>query len=715
MNFLNRLKHFFIVNNYNVFLFIITLVFFQICYGLEIVNPTNINWIMSAYHDWGQHYLGWAFYRNDPWSFPLGNIESYNYPVGTNIGFTDSIPLFGLLLKPFSSFLPEDFQYIGLWLLLCYLLAAIYTSKILKLFTSNKLIIIGAVIIVLTNPVLLFRVIHPALSAHFLILGSIYNYLRPSIGQSKRINYHQIMLFLISGALNPYIAALIFGFNIIIPLKHHFIDKSINLKKLLLYPLVAIVSFVIYWILLGMIEFNTPTNVASVESFSFYSFNLNSFFDSYGYYSKVLPDLGRMDPRQYEGFAYLGIGMIILTILSVVFMIYLISKDKLNSKFYKKWSLLFLLCILMLLFAITNVLSFGTNVIATLPLPKIIEKIGFIFRASGRFVWPMYYLIVIGCFIIMTKIKVPNIYKSVLIIAITILQLYDIQELYSRWQFTSGTFKTKLQDDKWISVFKHFDDIIIYPSFNYNYSINYDNDYQDLSYLALKANKPISNGYVARANVAKGQDFNTQLNRELSSEKINPKRLFITTTKHLNSFEKLLNKQMVDIHLMDDFVFIYHNNAKLNSRHFNENFKTKTFLDSVKTYYKNIKIADFEPINYQLNTQLATKYFFDSYVYKDHSLHVRGWAILEAANNNLKDKIYIILKHENQMYELLLNPEQRTDITAAFKKENLDNAGFQTTISTNTLPKGNYSVGLVIKNEKHGNVYIKTDKNISIK
>ncbi|MDD3004336.1 DUF6311 domain-containing protein [Flavobacterium sp.] len=711
----HKLKYFLISNNLNIFLFVITLVFFYICYGLAIVNPTNINWLMSAYHDWGQHYLGWAFYRNDPWSFPLGTIESYNYPVGTNIGFTDSIPLLGLLLKPFSAFLPEDFQYIGFWLLLCYFLAAIYTGKILKLYTSNKLIIIGAVLIVITNPVLLFRTIHPALSAHFLILGSIYNYLRPSIDQSKRINYHQIILFLISSALNPYIAAMIFGFNIIVPLKHFFIDKSICLKKLILYPVVSIVSFLSYWIVLGMIEFNTPTSVASVEPFSVYSLNLNSFWDSYGYYSKILPDLGRLDPRQYEGFAYLGIGMIIFTIFNAMYLIYGSIKGKINNKFYKKWSLLLLLCILMLLFAITNVWTFGTNVIATLPLPKIIEKIGFIFRASGRFVWPMYYLILIGCFIIITKIKVPNIYKSVIIIALTLLQLYDIQELYNRWNFTSGTFKTKLQDEKWIAVMKNFEDIIIYPPFDYNYSINYNNDYQDLSYLALKANKPISNGYVARANVIKAQNFNSQLGIELSSGKINPKRLFITTIKHLNSFDKLLNKQIVDIHLMDDFVFIYTKNTALESRNFNENFKTKVFLDSVKTYYKNIKIPDFEEINYPLNTQPATKYFFDSYLYKDPILHVRGWAILEETNNNSKDKIYLILKKENQNYELLLKPEKRTDITTAFKKENLDNAGFQSTINTNTLPKGSYSVGLVIKNQNQGNVYIKTDKNINIK
>ncbi len=36
------------------------------------LQPSNINWLMTARHDWGTHYLGWAFYKNEPWHFPIG-------------------------------------------------------------------------------------------------------------------------------------------------------------------------------------------------------------------------------------------------------------------------------------------------------------------------------------------------------------------------------------------------------------------------------------------------------------------------------------------------------------------------------------------------------------------------------------------------------------------------------------------------------------------
>ena len=57
---------------------------------------------MSMYHDWGQHYLGWAYYRDADWSFPLGKMDNFYYPVGTNVGFTDSIPLLAFVFKIFS-------------------------------------------------------------------------------------------------------------------------------------------------------------------------------------------------------------------------------------------------------------------------------------------------------------------------------------------------------------------------------------------------------------------------------------------------------------------------------------------------------------------------------------------------------------------------------------------------------------------------------------
>ena len=122
--------------------FCLVVIIYEIVYGLHTINPNNINWIMSVYHDWGTHYLGWSYYRNESWTFPLGNINNLYFPVGTNVGFTDSAPLFALFFKIFSDILPENFQYLGILLFTCHLLIAYYSIKIFKLYTNNLFFII---------------------------------------------------------------------------------------------------------------------------------------------------------------------------------------------------------------------------------------------------------------------------------------------------------------------------------------------------------------------------------------------------------------------------------------------------------------------------------------------------------------------------------------------------------------------------------------------
>ena len=159
-----------------VLLFIVFLGY-QLVYGISTLMPTNNNWLLSAYHDWGQHYLGWEYYRNENWSFPIGKINNFNYPAGTNVGYMDSIPLLAIFFKSIQFFLPEPFQYFGFWLLLCHFLIIFYAQKIITLYTKNLFYIVVISTIIAFNPVIVFRGIHPALCAHWLILASLYNYL----------------------------------------------------------------------------------------------------------------------------------------------------------------------------------------------------------------------------------------------------------------------------------------------------------------------------------------------------------------------------------------------------------------------------------------------------------------------------------------------------------------------------------------------------------
>ena len=95
------------------------------CYGWNVLNPTSIDWLLLG-DDKAQSFLGWHFFRNEGWKFPLGLISGYFAPVGENIGYTDSIPLVAIPLKLFNGLLPANFQYLGAWIYLSLILQAIF-------------------------------------------------------------------------------------------------------------------------------------------------------------------------------------------------------------------------------------------------------------------------------------------------------------------------------------------------------------------------------------------------------------------------------------------------------------------------------------------------------------------------------------------------------------------------------------------------------------
>lgn len=43
---------------------------FIIIYGIEVLNVTNDAWLCNS-EDLTQHYLGWVFFRDSNWTFPI--------------------------------------------------------------------------------------------------------------------------------------------------------------------------------------------------------------------------------------------------------------------------------------------------------------------------------------------------------------------------------------------------------------------------------------------------------------------------------------------------------------------------------------------------------------------------------------------------------------------------------------------------------------------
>ena len=69
--------------------------FFVTAFGVRLLDPRYIDWLL-----WGDpaaNHLAWAFFRNDPWGFPLARVQSYGEGFASSIVFADSIPWVAVL------------------------------------------------------------------------------------------------------------------------------------------------------------------------------------------------------------------------------------------------------------------------------------------------------------------------------------------------------------------------------------------------------------------------------------------------------------------------------------------------------------------------------------------------------------------------------------------------------------------------------------------
>jgi hypothetical protein len=95
----------------------------------------------------------------------------------------------------------------------------------------------------------------------------------------------------------------------------------------------------------------------------------------------------------YEGFSYLGFGMLILGILGLV---KFLEVDKKKYFILKRIFPLLTVSVLLIIFALSNRIVLGQHEILSYRLPDFFC----VFRASGRMILPMYYLIYLCVFYI---------------------------------------------------------------------------------------------------------------------------------------------------------------------------------------------------------------------------------------------------------------------------------------------------------------------------
>ncbi|MBO6213236.1 DUF6311 domain-containing protein, partial [Algoriella sp.] len=682
-------------NNSDIFLStVFAILFYNLHYGIGTVIFTNINWLLKARHDWGAHYLGFSFYRISDWSFPIGNINKWYYPIQTNVGLTDSIPLFAIPFKLLSPILPQDFQYIGLFILVSYILNGYFTVKFARLFTTNKLLILFATLFVLISPIVIYRAIHPSLCAHWLIIGSMYLYFKPVNNKKEAYNAlkYQLILLLLSGLIHPYITFMIIGFMVILPLKLHLYDKLISVKKSIIYIVISMISLILIWAIVGVI-FNSTMSVNS--GYGLYSWNFNSFINPDGF-SSFLPQLDKYSDRQYEGYSYLGLGMMSLILIST-FIIFA------NYKWIKKYKTLILIFLLWLipltLFGITNVITYNNKLLYTIPIPKFVEDFGSIFRASSRFIWLLYYTIFLGAIFIFIKSKINTIIKVVIMGLIFSLQFYDIKFLQTYRNLELGKYENPLNEKVWNSIFSQFNHVSFYPLYTWNLVNHYD--YQDFGYIAYQNNATFTSAYAARTNFDKEQKETKNFLTKINNDQIDENTVYITNKENLSAFSIVILTGKAKALYIDKYYVVYSSKKNFPVVLSSENQKMTDLITTTIIKPNIFKKRNISSIN---TSPDAIKYNIEFSLINEKYAMFKGWASTTNTNANKQDSIFIVYNDNGQYNFASTEKIIRDDIGNVFKNKAKSYAGFTATIIANETIFKDYPVGIIIK-DKDSNYY----------
>lgn len=464
---------------------------FRLCVGLSVVDPRAVGWIFQGGVDPSIHFIGWHMFRAAPWSLPPGLIPTLGYPVGTSVGLTDSIPVVAIGAKAIRGLLPETFQYLGLWLLLCFVLQGLFGALLVGTVTRRPLLrILGASLFVLAF-VLANRLNHAALCAHWLILAALWLARRPTSHLTgwRQLTAWSLLIAAVSG-VHPYLTVMVLAIAGAALLGRPGPWVGSVARAAVSMLVLGGVALAVWW---ACGYFIVPDSLALDNSgFGRLSTNLLSpLIPPEGAFLYGRIPLATAWYDQHEGFAYLGLGVFSLTVLALALATPRVPRVRADV-------MLVLACLVLFLFALSPVVTIGTHTLVAYrpewwgPLAT--------FRASGRMIWPVVYAGLFAAVAVVSRRLRPT-GAAVALAGAVALQVIDIQGVYRlKHAGYAHPPDSPLQSDFWRVVPRYYRHVVLYPS-NMCGPMAQSLDYRFFALHAGHVGATINGGYAARYDI----------------------------------------------------------------------------------------------------------------------------------------------------------------------------------------------------------------------
>ncbi|MBQ7562414.1 MAG: hypothetical protein IJT16_00315 [Lachnospiraceae bacterium] len=374
---------------------------FLLIYGIRILNPTYDDWLLLGDMDLKQHYIGFCHFRVSNWQFPIGLIETLSYPNKMSVIYTDSIPLLAVLFKLFAWILPQRFQYFGLAGLMSFMLMGGFSSLLLYRFLNNKIAsVIYSVFFIISYPIIQRMYYHTALASQWIIIAALALWLyQEELSLRTRLLLWALLGFFcvsIHSYFLPMAGLILLCAAVDEVLTVREIRGSVcssvrnGALELILFCASALFALILYG------GFYGDSNAVG-EGLGTFTSNLNTFVNPLDD-GRLYGSLPTYNGFQYEGFGYLGGGILFLLITGAiaagVSYIYSRKRFRLFQTGYRPLlaAALFTVSCMLSMFPIVTL---NDKKLFGVPYPGFIRKLLGIFRSNGRFIWTAVYLLML--------------------------------------------------------------------------------------------------------------------------------------------------------------------------------------------------------------------------------------------------------------------------------------------------------------------------------
>ncbi len=381
--------------------------------GGPLCQPNTTDWLRAGDAAW-QH-LGWLFFQRESWHLPLGLLVDYPKPSGTTVGYTDSIPWLALLCKLLSHRTQTQFQYFGPWFLFCFAMQGVLGARLVALVTPRRSLQCMGALFYAAAPLLIFRISHAALCAHFLLLAMLWLYLQPcpDAQAMRRLLRIAALVLLLAAGFHPYLMVMSFCLSAALLWRLWRSDCLLSGQRALglFFAYLGMIGAVMA--LLGYFNGTGPVAGGDLN----YAADLLTFFNAQGR-SAWFADLPT-GPGQYEGFAYLGAGGLFLVGLA-----FICWRTLRATVFGSRMGPLYLVVLAFAVFAIFPRITIAGKELMSSSFTFM--GLTDIFHATGRFLWPLYYLVLtLALHTTLRRWQQKPAIAHVLVAAVLFLQIHE--------------------------------------------------------------------------------------------------------------------------------------------------------------------------------------------------------------------------------------------------------------------------------------------------